>query len=162
MLHFVQPTFLYIPAVPQPLFTRSQSTQSRTVQRPTATAQHCCTSAPVHLIPVHTITNDTTVHSHSTAVPQPLFTRSQSTQSRTARSPSTALLYLSPCSTDPSPHNYEWYNSPKPQHSTAVPQPLFTRSQSTQSRTVQRPKATGQHCCPAMYCNVTFQLTAVY
>ena len=200
MLHFVQPTFLYTLAVPQPLFTRSQSSQSRTVERPTATAQHCCTSAPVHPIPVHTITNGTTAHStallylspcspdpnphnderyngpqHNTAVPQPLFTRSQSTQLRMVQRPtatarhcctsapvhqipvhkitngttthnhSTALLYLSPCSPDSSPHIYEWYDDP--QHSTAVPQPLFNLSQSTQSRTVQRPTATAQHCC---------------
>ena len=202
MLHFVQPTFLYTPAVPQPLFTRSQSTQSWKVERPTATAQHCCTSAPVHPIPIHTITNGTTAHSttllylspcspdhsphnyewyngpqpqHGNAVPQPLFTRSQSTQSRTVQRPttkaqhcctsarehpipvhtitngttahSTTLLYLTPCSPDPSPHNHERYNGPQPQHSTAVTQPLFTRSQSTQSRTVQRPTATAQHCC---------------
>ena len=86
--HFCTP-LLYL----SPLFTRSQSTQSRTVQRPTA--QHCRTSAPVYPIPVHTITNDTTAHSHSTA-----------------------LLYLSPCLPDPSPHNHERYNGP--QHSTAL------------------------------------------
>ena len=56
----------------------------------------CCTSAPVHPIPVHTITNGTTAHS-------------------------TALLYLSPCSPDPSQHKHERYNGPQPQHSTAVP-----------------------------------------
>ena len=99
----------------------------------------CCTSAPVHPIPVHTITNGTTVHSHSTA-----------------------LLYLSPCSANPSPHNHERYNGLQPQHSTAVPQPLFSGSQSTQSRMVQRPTATAQHCSPAMYRTVTFQMTAVY